>query len=369
MTHSMVDWKLAAKLAGRIAPAGPKITPAQIRTAVESIRYAAHASVDHVYTITGLEAAANLHDSEVVIIDRASWALANSQTFELMIEPLAASSMGKRYKQLTSIQRGILQKAAAVEVSAALSFLSTRVLGQYDPYAALLPNGPSGGRLMIVAPNILQVEEELNVDPEDFRLWVCLHEQTHRVQFAAAPWLRDYMGDAIKKLGEELGDSQENMQTRLIEALKTARGAGEKKPTRGVELLLSENGKETMNRVTAVMSLLEGHANVVMDAVDSSIVPSVKTIRRRFNRRSQTQGFLVKFMSKLMGMESKMKQYKDGQKFVQFIVDARGMDQFNRIWEGPETLPTLSEIHNPQDWIDRVLGAEETTQISQQDGA
>lgn len=361
MTDSMVDWKLAAKLAGKIAPAGPKISAREIRSAVESMRYAASDSVDHVYAITGLEAAADLRDSEVVVIDRASWAQANSQTFELMIEPLAASSMGKRHDQLNGIQKLILQKAGATEVGAALSFLSTRVLGQYDPYAALVDGGPAGGRLMIVAPNILQVEKELNVEPEDFRLWVCLHEQTHRVQFAVAPWLREYMRDAMNRLGDELGETSENVPARIIDALKEARGA--KTKPRGVELLLSKQGRETMDQVTAVMSLLEGHANVVMDAVDASIVPSVKTIRRRFNRRGETQGFLVKFVSKLMNMDVKMQQYKNGQKFVQFIVDARGMDEFNRIWESPETLPTLAEIHNPQAWIDRVLGTAEPQEV------
>lgn len=361
MTDSMVDWKLAAKLAGKIAPAGPKITPAEIRSAVESMRYAAHASVDHVYAITGLEAAADLRDSEVMVIDRASWAQANAQTFELMIEPLASSSMGKKHGQLNSLQKLILQKAGATEVGAALSFLSTRVLGQYDPYSALSDGGPKGGRLMIVAPNVLQAEKELNVESDDFRLWVCLHEQTHRVQFAVAPWLREYMRDAMDQLGDELGETSENVPTRIIDALKEARGA--KVKPRGVDLLLSKDGRDTMDRVTAVMSLLEGHANVVMDAVDASIVPSVKTIRRRFNRRGETQGFIVKFISKLMNMDAKMKQYKDGQKFVQFIVDARGMSEFNRIWESAETLPTLAEIHDPQSWIDRVLGATEPQEL------
>lgn len=214
---------------------------------------------------------------------------------------------------------------------------------------------------MIVAPNLIQLEQELNVDPEDFRLWVCLHEQTHRVQFAAAPWMREHILHLMQAMTEELGATSENLMERALSAassLKNSKESDSSQKTSGVETVMSTEARELLSQITAVMSLLEGHANVVMDAVDSSIVPTVRTIRRRFNRRSETQKILTKFMSKLLGMDRKLRQYKDGQKFVQFIVDARGMQQFNRIWDGVQNLPTETEIHNPQAWIDRVLGAE-----------
>ena len=113
--------------------------------------------------------------------------------------------------------------------------------------------------------------------------------------------------------------------------------------------------RKIASELTAIMSLLEGHANVVMDAVDAQIVPTVKTIRRRFNRRSSTQKFLTKLIYRLLGMNKKMAQYRDGQKFVQHIVDAVGMERFNVVWARPENLPTEREIHNPDAWIKRVL--------------
>lgn len=360
-TSSIIRWETAAKVAKNLAPAGPKVKPADMRAAVESMRYAAVASVDYVYEITGLEAAHNLRDSEVLIVDRATWVKANTQSFAVMLDPVGDSLMGQKFAEMTDSQKNLASVAGSTELGGVLAYLSTRVLGQYDPYAALAGHGAAGGRLMIVAPNLIQLEQELNVDSEDFRLWVCLHEQTHRVQFAAAPWMRDHILHLMQAMTEELGATSENLMERALSAassLKNSKESDSSQKTSGVETVLSAEARELLSQITAVMSLLEGHANVVMDAVDSSTVPTVRTIRRRFNRRSETQKILTKFMSKLLGMDRKLRQYKDGQKFVQFIVDARGMQQFNRIWDGAQNLPTETEIHNPQAWIDRVLGAE-----------
>ena len=365
-SSNILNWPSAAKVAGSLAPAGPKLSPAKMRAAVESMRYAATASVDHVYNITGLEAAHNLRDSEVLVVDRATWAKANTQSFSVMLDPLGESVLSKKMQRLTESQRAVATTVGSAELGGVLAFLSTRVLGQYDPYAALAGHGAPGGRLMIVAPNLLTIEKELNVDPEDFRLWVCLHEQTHRVQFAAAPWLRDYMLDLMQQLTKNLGASTDDLLGRALKAAVATRNAtGSEHESRSEDvvattnIVLGEMASQTLSQVTAVMSLLEGHANVVMDSVDSSIIPSVRTIRQRFNRRSETQSFLVKFISYLLGMKRKMKQYQDGQKFVQFVVDNEGMDRFNLIWQGPENLPTEQEIHDPQAWINRVLYEDE----------
>lgn len=362
-----LNFSLAHKIAGVLAPAGPRAEAAAKRRAVEEMRYAATAAVDHVHAITQLAAAENLHDSELLIVDRATWVKANTQSFDVMLGPIAQEVLGQRLAKLSDAEHAVTEIGGAAEIGGVLAFLSTRVLGQYDPYAALAGHGAPGGRLMIVAPNLMKLEEELNLDPADFRLWVALHEQTHRVQFAAAPWLRDYLLDLMHRLGRELGATTDNLPERIaaaasgaVRGMKKQEAPGESaeaaRPA-GAALLLSEEGKELLDRITGVMSLLEGHANVVMDAVDSSIVPSVKTIRRRFERRSQTQGFFPRFMSKLLGMDAKMAQYKNGQKFVQAIIDEVGMERFNRIWQAPENLPTVAEIHAPARWIERVLGA------------
>ncbi|MDO4899001.1 MAG: zinc-dependent metalloprotease [Rothia sp. (in: high G+C Gram-positive bacteria)] len=362
-----LNFGLAHKIAGFITPGGPRSTDAAKRSAVEEMRYAATAAVDHVFEITQLQAAHNLHDSELLIVDRPTWVKANAQSFGIILGPVADHVFGSKLENLTDTGATVLEVGGSAELGAVLAFLSTRVLGQYDPYAALAGHGAPGGRLMIVAPNLVQLEEELNLDPADFRLWVALHEQTHRVQFAAAPWLRDHMLATMHELAKELGETSENLPERIAAAASGALCGMKNKESladsaapvpNGAVAMLSPRGQELMEQTTAIMSLLEGHANVVMDAVDASIVPSIKTIRRRFERRGKNQGFFPRFVGKLLGMDAKMLQYKNGQKFVQHIVDEVGMVRFNRIWEAPENLPTATEITDPQLWINRVLESE-----------
>ncbi|GGG60766.1 hypothetical protein GCM10011374_24560 [Kocuria dechangensis] len=361
----IVRWDLAASAAARITPAGPKLSARAMEEAVASLRRHAETSVDHVHRISGLEAARDLRDSTVLVVDRAGWSRANAQTFQVLMEPAVQALRRRRPEQFGAAATALGGTATAMEMAALLGFLSAKVLGQYDPYAGLVSaiaaQRHPGGRLMLVAPNILTVEREINVEPEDFRLWVCLHEQTHRVQFAAAPWLREHMMGQIQELADSLMDQAESLGARLSEAVRSLTGrSGERaepQPSIGVVgLLMGPREKEILSHLTAVMSLLEGHANFVMDGVDSSVVPSVKTIRRRFERRSELQGALDRFVRRLLGMDAKMRQYSDGQRFVRAVVDAAGLEQFNRIWDAPELLPTEAEIHAPERWIARVVG-------------
>ena len=367
-TQNLLNVERIAKIVGSLAPAGPRMKPQEMAGVVASLRKAAEESVDHVHRITGLDAAQDLRDSEVLVVDRSTWAKANAQAFSIMLVPFVKPAFEKIQQKKPHADLNKLQEGLAFEVGAVLSFLSTKVLGQYEPYAALAGYGQPGGRLMLLAPNVVSVERELNVEPEDFRLWVCLHEQTHRVQFAAAPWLRDYFLNKIAQLGDSVSTGLS-----IKDALVASKGArtdeADNEPQIGEQLAAlaktPARAKQIASEITAVMSLLEGHANVIMDAVDAEIVPTVKTIRRRFNRRSETQKLVTRLISRLLGLHRKAAQYRDGQKFVQHIVDAVGMERFNTVWERPENLPTEREIHNPDAWIKRVLdeGAEVTDMV------
>ncbi|MDO4919199.1 zinc-dependent metalloprotease [Kocuria sp.] len=358
--RSPVDWGTAAQIAAKVTPPGPTPAPREMSRAVESLRYFAHESVHHVHAITRLDAAENLRDSTVLVVDRAGWSKANTQTFSVLMQPVFDRLRAKDPAKFDAALRGVGATAAAAEMGALVGFLSARVLGQYDPYAGLVSEQAArlhpGGRLMFVAPNVLWTERELNVAPEDFRLWVCLHEQTHRVQFAAAPWLRDHMLGLIAQLSSLDATAWQRM--RAAGAALVGRSQGPR-PDAGlgpVTHLLTDAERESLSRITAVMSLLEGHANAVMDAVDASIVPSVKTIRRRFDARSSNHGALDRMVRSLMGMDAKMRQYSNGQRFVEHVVERVGMERFNTVWESPQTLPTEAEIHDPRAWMERVLG-------------
>ncbi|MGV0109353.1 zinc-dependent metalloprotease [Arthrobacter sp. CP30] len=358
----LVNWDIAASTAASLTPAGPTMNPADIARAVQNMRELADASVSHVHAISRLDAARDLRDSELLIVDRASWAKANAQSFRTLMDPALDQLAATRPDLLKSASLTLGGSVTGAQLGAILAFLSSKVLGQYDPFVPSR-NG-QGGRLMLVAPNIIAVERELNVDPSDFRLWVCLHEQTHRVQFAAAPWLKDHMTGHIGELTSGLMDKADSLSERLGAAVKNLAGARSRiaggtagVPTQDVgvlSILQDPDDKARLSHLTAVMSLLEGHANVVMDGVDGRIVPSVKTIRRRFNARGKSRGPLEKVIRQLMGLDAKMRQYSDGSKFVRRVVGQTGMDGFNAVWEAADHLPTEREIHAPDEWIDRM---------------
>ncbi|WP_028281452.1 zinc-dependent metalloprotease [Arthrobacter sp. H5] len=358
----LVNWELAASSAAKLSPPGPQLRAGEIAAAVQNLRELADASVGHVHRITGLDAARDLRDSELLIVDRASWAKANTQSFQTLMAPALEELLRTKGEHLKNGGAAVSGNVTGAQMGAILAFLSSKVLGQYDPFVPSR-NGP-GGRLMLVAPNIISIERELNVDPTDFRLWVCLHEQTHRVQFAAAPWLKDHMREHISQLTVGLVDKADGLSERLAGALKSIspRQGGSQNDDDGVppqdsgvlSLLQDPEDKARLSHLTAVMSLLEGHANVVMDAVDSSIVPTVKTIRSRFNARGKSRGPVEKLIRRLMGLDAKMRQYSDGARFVRRVVDAVGMEGFNRVWISADNLPTEKEIHSPDAWITRM---------------
>lgn len=400
--QSLVNWDLAAATAARLSTAGPRFTRRQALKEADGLRWAADASVEHVHRLTGLDAARDLRDSEVLVVDRPTWARANVQAFSTLLTPAFAHLQSTRPEEYARASTTLGTTATGVEAGTVLAFMASKVLGQYEPFCALpgldgTAPGPEGGRLLLVAPNIAEVRVELNVDPEDFRLWVCLHEQTHRVQFAAAPWLREHLRSEITALVSAMFDKADTLPDQLVSGLRTlagsARGSsgrarhletdagpapeqdragssgvaeGQDEPTGEAEVSTASLGllefiqdpedKARLSHLTAVMSLLEGHANVVMDGIDSSVVPTVKTIRQRFDHRAAHRSALDRWMRRLMGMDAKMRQYRDGQRFVKHAVQEMGMDAFNVVWEGPENLPTETELHHPQRWVERVRG-------------
>jgi coenzyme F420 biosynthesis associated uncharacterized protein len=189
------------------------------------------------------------------------------------------------------------------------------------------------------------------VDPTDFRLWVCLHEETHRVQFTAVPWMREHLFGEFNALADTVEPQRllDDGFKRLSEALKGGTSGSL------LDLMGTPEQKEILDRVTGVMSLLEGHADVVMDGVGPSVIPTVAAIRGRFDERRKGVGTLDRLLRKLLGLEAKMAQYRDGAAFVRAVVDKVGMADFNAVWAGPDNLPTKAEIADPAAWISRVL--------------
>jgi coenzyme F420 biosynthesis associated uncharacterized protein len=381
MTSSMVDWTVALSTASRLVKPGPDISREGAAAAVADLRSCAVRAEEYVQQVTGLTAARGT--APVLVVDRPRWIEANIDGFRQVLAPLSAKS-SERAKNANPALVNIGARITGVEVGALLSYLAPKVLGQFDPFfpgvsyadtsaepdsagpygavpdANAAANGvgstelPPGGRLLLVAPNIVAVERELGLEPTDFRLWVCLHEETHRVQFTAVPWLRGYLNAQIAQIVATADVDAAALAQMLREAVKriseAARGDGELSI---VDLVQTPAQREIIDRITAVMSLLEGHADVVMDGVGPEVIGTIAEIRRRFDIRRQGQGF-DKLIRRLLGLDAKMRQYRDGAAFCKAVIAAAGMDGLNRVWTSPETLPTKAEIADPQRWLERM---------------
>jgi coenzyme F420 biosynthesis associated uncharacterized protein len=305
-----------------------------------------------VENLTGLRPVADGPVPEVAVVDRPGWVDANADGMAALLDPLVQALTEKQDARPGPIATAIGSRATGVQAGGLLAFLSSRVLGQYEIFG-------TGGRLLLVAPNIVAAERKLGVDPADFRLWVCLHEVTHQLQFTGVPWLKPHLESEIATFVEATDLSTDVLRERLQDVLRGVADAvrGSDDNSEGLMALIKDPAQRAvLDRVTAVMSLVEGHAEYVMDGVGPDVVPTVATLRKRFAQRRKGRGPLDRVLRRLLGLEQKMKQYAEGRIFVGGVIDLVGMEGFNRVWEGPANLPLLEELTAPAKWVERVFG-------------
>ncbi|WP_413467718.1 zinc-dependent metalloprotease [Mycobacterium sp. RTGN3] len=337
-----VDWAFAATVGTKLVRPAPPATDYTRAQAIEQLAESSRKAELPVRDVTLLNEGAAV--AEARVIDRAEWVRAATESMRIMTGGTAGESGGFLAGRVTGAQTG-----------AVLAFVSSGILGQYDPFAT------NGGELLLVYPNVIAVERQLRVDPADFRLWVCLHEVTHRVQFKANPWLADHMSSALAVVTDDADQDVAAMVGRLSELVRSRRNGVAAEPnSEGIlgvmRAIQSEPQRKALDQLLVLGTLLEGHADHVMDAVGPAVVPSVATIRRRFNeRRQRKQPPLQRVIRALLGFDAKMNQYTRGKAFVDHVVTKVGMANFNTVWTGPETLPLPTEVDEPQRWIDRVL--------------
>ncbi len=389
-----VDWAFAATVGRKLVRPAPPTTDYTREQVIEQLSESARRAEIPVREVTGLNEGATV--TEAKVIDRREWVGAATESMRVMTGGDGeGSSSGALTRRITGAQTG-----------AVLAFVSSGILGQYDPFASGgqersdsgnrsggqersdsgnrsggqersdsgnrsggqersdLGNRSGGGELLLVYPNVIAVERQLRVVPADFRLWVCLHEVTHRVQFRANPWLADHMSQSLAVLTDDSEQEITKVVARLAKFASDRRdgptGDVGQPNSDGIIGLLravqSEPQRRALDQLLVLGTLLEGHADHVMDAVGPAVVPSVATIRRRFNdRRNRKQPPLQRLIRGLLGIDAKMSQYTRGKAFVDDVVSKVGMTRFNAVWTGPETLPLPAEVDEPQRWIDRVL--------------
>ena len=349
----MIDWDLAVRVGSRLVGEGPKVTASEAADAVAELRAGAERSTPLVREFTGL--VAGERSAPVLVVDRPGWVQANADGFATIIAPLVERLQAKRGAP-GPVTEAIGSRVTGAELGAMLGFLGSKVLGQFDPFHLRHVDGRPAemGRLLLVAPNIVHAERELGADPHDFRLWVCLHEETHRVQFTAVPWMTDHlraeMGEIIASVQTDPAQLLADMSRKVVD-LVSGKTDGSL-----LDLFSSPEQKVVIERVTGVMSLLEGHADVVMDGVGPEVIPTVADIRRKFTERRKGAGALDRLLRRLLGLDQKMAQYRDGAVFVRAAVDKVGMEGFNAVWAEPANLPSQKEILDPALWIARVHG-------------
>jgi coenzyme F420 biosynthesis associated uncharacterized protein len=290
------------------------------------------------------------------VVDRAGWVRANTASFASLIGKLehdlldqvvpaggglTVSAMALANRWLTTRQLGVL-----------LGFMGQRVLGQYD--LALLSAEAAPGRLLFVEENIRQTAKALGVPLGSFRTWIALHETTHAFEFEAHPWLRPYLAARLERQLHLFGRDVRGMGREAIRGLGRAlrgEGSGE----HWMDRLMGDEQKALFRETQAVMSLLEGFSDYVMDEVGHQLVPDVERIRAKFDERRAKRTPFERAMLRLTGMDLKLEQYKRGETFVRAVASARGPDALVRLWAGPEALPLDGEIEAPERWIARVL--------------
>ncbi len=343
----MIDWTLAERIAAFVAgrPEEPPLAPDVEALSAES--------ESRVVAYTGLQPREPLPRAERV--GRAEWAQANVSGMQRLLDPVLTKLGSKG--PLGPAMRLAAGALFTAEVGVVLGFLSQRVLGQYElvllePVAEAAERRPP--RLLFVEPNLSAAVRKLGVDETEFVTWVALHEVTHAVQFGGVPWLQEHLAGQVAAL-------LAGMEVRL-DAKRAARLPGREDLRRLVDavregdlvaLVARPEEREALDRLQAVMAVVEGHAEHVMDEVGASLLPSLPQLRAALDRRRRSASAPARLLSRLLGLELKMRQYTLGKQFCDAVVREGGREALSRVWSSPEALPTLAELENPRGWLER----------------
>jgi coenzyme F420 biosynthesis associated uncharacterized protein len=353
--RGLVDWPEVERIAvGRLAGAPGSLDPAELRAVEPSYAEAMARIVPALTSALGTPLPGVVERSDVV--DRAGWVRANIGSFASLIGKLevdlldqvippggglAKAAMALANRWVTNRQLGFL-----------LGFMGTRVLGQYD--LALLSMEATPGRLLFVEENVRATARALGVPIGPFRTWIALHETTHAFEFEAHPWLRPYLAERLERQLTLFGSDARGLGREAARGIGRAL-RGEGNGEHWMERLMGPEQQVLFRETQAVMSLLEGFSDYVMDEVGRDLVPDVERISARFHERRTNRTPFERAVLRLTGMDLKLDQYKKGEQFVRALARLRGPAALGRLWEGPQTLPQPDEIDTPERWVARVL--------------
>ena len=370
----LVDWRVAERVAAWVISRRPANVRYDADELSRSFASATAKAEELVATSTGWRAPT---PARSVVTDRLGWARANVASFQRLLTPALTKFERRREERREERRRsgtrpswlvdlpepiasriaGVGRSASGAQLGAVLAWMSARVLGQYD---LLLTEEMAGDQdvLYYVGPNVVELEQRHGFDPEEFRLWLALHEVTHRCQFTAVPWLRGYflslVDDAVEPFQADPGRLAE-MVRRAFDQLRAGQSPLDDAGVLGV--VASERQLDAIRRLQAMMSILEGHGDVTMDRAGAAQVPGAAHFSQVLRERRQSVKGPSKVLQQVLGIEAKLRQYQQGEEFIRAVEARGGRELFDRVWEGPELLPTLAEIREPQRWIARAEAA------------
>ena len=356
--RGLVDWTQVESVAiGRLRKAPGSLSPAELRASEAAYAAAMAVVVPRLSSALGTELPGIV--DRVGVVDRAGWVRANAASFGDLIGRLE----GQLLDQVVPAGGGLVPAAMAIanrwvtthQIGYLLGFMGARVLGQYD--LALLAAESTPGRLLFVEENIRQTARVLDVPLDPFRTWIALHETTHAFEFEAHPWLRPYLAERLERQLTAFSNGASSLSRDGIKRLGRSL-RGEAGAEHWMERLMDGEQRRLFRETQAVMSLLEGFSDFVMDEYGRDLVPGVERISERFHaRRDQKKTGVERAVMRLIGMDLKMEQYRKGEKFVAAIARAGGPAALNRLWDGPDSLPQEGEIEAPERWLARVVGS------------
>jgi coenzyme F420 biosynthesis associated uncharacterized protein len=345
-----VDWSLAERIAVRVGGREPFAESYHYASLLPDFEELTAEAEELVYQATGLRSLAG--PARARVTDRSGWVRANIASFSRLLRPLT-DKLGERVGN--SKLAPVARKATGAELGALLGWMSTRVLGQYDLLIVEDEDPDEQDIVYYVGPNVIALEKRFAFPPREFRLWLALHEVTHRAQFTGVPWLRPHFLSLVERSLDSVEPDPKRFLAALRRVVESSREGRSPLEDGGlVALLATPEQGAVLHQIGGMMSLLEGHGDVTMDRAGEGRIPSADRFSRVLRQRRQQAAPLAKLLQRLLGLEAKLNQYEQGEKFIKAVEAEGGPELLNRAFVAPELLPSLAEIRDPQSWITRV---------------
>ena len=291
----------------------------------------------------------------VEVFDQPDWIDANIPSFRFLFEPISEKYVGA-LGELGSDQAASAQRFAhtllTIQVGVIMGYLSRNVLGQFD---LSLPEPDKGGKLYVVEPNMNRVQLQMVFDPREFRQWITLHEVTHSFEFHCNTWLKEYLSSSMQEYLRSINlrgiprpDILRNLRQGKVDRGDAMRVGGL------ISIISTPEQREVLSRLQAIMCVLEGYSNHVMDHVGKELLRTYTTMKERFERRRETKSAAERLFQRLIGIDLKLQQYRLGQAFAEAVAEQEGIAFLNQVWQGPDRMPSMDEVTHPGDWIERM---------------